>query len=142
MKITERKVKLMKNIIKYSNYFGITLAIFALIISGCSCSTSRPDPLAGFHWSSLANLDNNQTITDDYKSYIQKLSPVEKQNLGPYPDSFFEDATGQHAVLITIGINNQVWRHILFYDKNNKRIKVIKYVSGDYYSSTSNHSCG
>ena len=121
--------------IKYSNYFGMVLVLCVIVISVCSCSTSRPDPLAGWQLDFAPHTD--PVIEKDYKEYIQKL------NQDPDPIIFFyKDGTGQHAVLIKMGINNQVWLHILFYDKNNKRIKVIKYVSGDYYSSTSNHSCG
>ena len=36
--------------------------------------------------------------------------------------------------MIMIGVNNKVWRHVLIYDKNNMRIKTVKYVSGDYHS--------
>ena len=90
-------------------------------------------PLAGFHYSSLGNLDSNKAITDDYKSYIQKLSPGEKKYMGPI--QFFEDGTGQHAVRIETDINGtDCWYHILFYDKENKRTKVIKYYNGRYQS--------
>ena len=47
---------------------------------------------------------------------------------------FFENETGQHAVQIRIGINGTSWEHILIYDKDNKRIKAIKYISGRYAS--------
>ena len=93
-----------------------------------------PDnPLAGFHVSSLGNLDSNKTITDDYKDYIQKLSPKEKQYVGPI--FYFENGTGQHAVRIETDIGGKdCWYHILFYDKDNKRTKVIKYFYGRYVS--------
>jgi hypothetical protein len=95
---------------------------------GCSSSKPTPDPLAGFHVSSLGNLDNNKEITDDYKAYIKTLSP-EEQKFATL-DDYFEDGTGQHAVLITVGLNFTNWRHVLIYDKDNKRIKTIKYISG------------
>jgi hypothetical protein len=98
---------------------------------GCSSSKPTPDPLAGFH-AAFKILD--QSIVNDYQNYIKNLSPEEKQNLGPYPASFFENGTGQHAVKITIGLNGTVWRHILIYDKDDKRIKTIKYASGGYRS--------
>src|ERR1019366_5234874 len=104
-----------------------------MVISGCSCSAPKltPDPLAGFHFSSLGNLDSNKAITDDYKDYVQKLSPEEKKYMGPH--EFFEDATGQHAIRMETDINgDQAWYHILIYDKDNKRIKVIKYYRGKY----------
>jgi hypothetical protein len=108
------------------------LAIF-LCGFGCSSSKPTPDPLTGFHVSSLGNLDANKTITDDYKDYIKKLSPKETQYLGP--TFYFEDGTGQHAVRIESDIGGTVrWYHVLIYDKENKRIKTIKYYDGRYMS--------
>ncbi|HSY16786.1 MAG TPA: hypothetical protein VK815_00565 [Candidatus Acidoferrales bacterium] len=106
------------------------LAAFVLV-AGCA-SKPTPDPLAGFHVSSLGNLDSNKAITDDYKAYIQKLSPDEQKYAGPI--FFYEDGTGQHAVEIKIGLNNTAWEHVLIYDKGNKRIKTIKYSPGGYRS--------
>jgi hypothetical protein len=112
--------------------FIICLSLAAFVCGfGCTSSKPTPDPLAGFHWSSLVNLDNNKTITDDYKSYIQD------QKLPPGSGSeyvagilYFEDGTGQHAVQITISLNHAVWEHVLIYDKSDKRIKAIKYAAG------------
>jgi hypothetical protein len=98
---------------------------------GCSSPKPTPDPLAGFH-AFYGKLD--QSIVNDCQNYIQNLSPEEKQRLGPYPGSPFEDDTGQHAVDIRIGINGSNWHHVLIYDKDNKRIKTIKYISGHYAS--------
>jgi hypothetical protein len=42
---------------------------------------------------------------------------------------------GEHAVRIETDINGKdCWYHILFYDKANKRMKVIKYFYGRYMS--------
>jgi hypothetical protein len=112
--------------------FIFLLAAFVLV-AGCVDSKPTRDPLAGFHTGDFRTLDANKAITDDYKSYIQKLSPEERKYMGPY--EFFEDATGQHAVRIETDINgNQAWYHILIYDKDSKRIKVIKYYKGKYMS--------
>jgi hypothetical protein len=110
--------------------FCILLAMF-LCGFGCSSSKPAPDPLAGFH---AASKGLDQSIVNDYQNYIKNLSPEEKQNLGPYPTSFFEDGTGQHAVKIKIGLNGTSWEHVLIYDKDNKRIKAIKYSTGRYAS--------
>jgi len=77
-------------------------------------------------------MDKNKAITGDYKAYVQTLSPEERKYLSTI--LFYEDGTGQHAVRITIGLNGTVWRHVLIYDRNDKRIKTIKYASGDYHS--------
>jgi outer membrane biogenesis lipoprotein LolB len=123
----------MKKIIKYSNYFGFILALCMMVISGCSCSAPKPtpDPLAGFHEVGIQHLDNNKTITADYQAYIQTLSPEEQRASSVF---FFEDGTGQHAVMIKMGLNETVWQHVLIYDKDDKRIKTIKYSPGGYRS--------
>ena len=116
-----------------TKFVAVLPLLMAMFLSGFGCNTSKPtpDPLAGFH---AASKGLDPLIVSDYEGYIQKLSPEEKQNLGPYPATFLEDGTGQHAVRITIGINNTVWEHILIYDKDNKRIRTIKYASGHYHS--------
>ena len=109
--------------------------LFAILVCGFGCTSSKPtpDPLTGFHVSDLQNLDSNKAITDDYKGYIQKLSPEEKRYVGVY--GFYEDGTGQHAVKIETDIDGKdCWYHILFYDKDNKRVKVVKYFNGRYQS--------
>jgi hypothetical protein len=91
------------------------------------------DPLTGFHRADEADMDKNKAITDDYKDYIQKLSPKETQCLGPV--FYFEDGTGQHAVRIESDKDGKdCWYHILFYDKDNRRVKVVKYFYGRYQS--------
>jgi len=107
--------------------------LLAMFVCGFGCSTSKPtpDPLAGFH-AAYGKVD--QSIVNDYQDYIQTLSPEEKKYLGPAPASFFEDGTGQHAIRIQIGLNGTVWLHDLIYDKDNKRIKTIKYAAGHYAS--------
>jgi hypothetical protein len=113
-----------------NNFAPIFLMLMAMFLLGFGCNTSKPtpDPLAGFHVSDLQNLDSNKTITDDYNAYIRTLSP-EEQKFATV-DYYLEDEAGQHAVKITIGLNHTDWEHILIYDKDNKRIKTIKYVSG------------
>lgn len=124
----------MEKMIKYSNCIGLVLALCAIMVSGCSCSAPKPqpDPLAGWQVSDLKNLHDNKAITDDYKAYIQTLSLDEQKYAGPI--NFYEDGSGQHAVEIRIGLDGTEWRHVLIYDKDNKRIKTIKYEAGHYYS--------
>ena len=88
-----------------------------------------PNPLAGWNFE---NHEPDQAVTNDYRDYIQKLPHEEGKYAGPI--HYFEDGTGQHAIMIMIGINGTVWRHVLIYDKDDKRIKTIKYASGDYHS--------
>jgi len=69
------------------------------------------------------NLD--KAIKPDYQDYIQKVHP--KEDVGSI--FLLEDGTGQHAVSIEIFIKgeNASWQYALIYDKDDKRIKVIKY---------------
>jgi hypothetical protein len=99
--------------------FIIWFAAFVLV-AGCSCSAQKPtpDPLAGF--------------MDDYQDYIQKLSPDDKKYNGGV--NFFEDGTGQHAVVIEIDLKPNAWNHVLIYDKDNKRINAIKYIDHQFRS--------
>jgi hypothetical protein len=117
-----------ENLIK--NFAPVILMLMTMFAFGFGCNTSKPmpDPLAAFHVSDLENLDSNKAIADDYKAYIQTLSPEERKFMA-YKE-YFEDGIGQHAVKITIGLNHTDWEHILIYDNDNKRIKTIKYVSG------------
>lgn len=121
----------MWKIIKYSiNRFCFGMTLGAILISGCRCSAPKPtpDPLAGWQLDfSPAGL-NDKIIEKDYEDYIQKLSPEEKKFIA-YRE-FFKDGTGQHALKITIGLKGTNWRHVLIYDKNDKRIKAIKFASG------------
>jgi len=92
--------------------------------TGCEMFASHADPLAGWL---AASKNPDKIIEKDYQDYIQKLSPEERQSPGL---DCFEDGTGEYAVRITIGLNGTNWRHVLIYDKDDKRIKIIKYVSG------------
>jgi hypothetical protein len=111
--------------------FSYLLAAIVLTV-GCVGFVHHSDPLAGWHVSDLINLDSNKAISDDYRAYISKLSPNEKKYLAQV--FYFEDGTDQHAVRISILLNGTGWAHILIYDKENKRIRVIKYAASRYMS--------
>ena len=112
------------------NRLGLTvLAMLSVLVLSVGCVgwyVHHPDPLAGWH---TASKNPDQSIVNDYQNYIHTLSP-EEQKFATV-DYYFEDGAGQHAVEITIGLNHTNWRHILIYDKDNKRIKIIKYASGN-----------
>ena len=122
-----------KNPIKF--LAPVFLVVVAIFVFGFGCNTSKPipDPLAG--WKLCQSQDPkylDQAIRDDYQGYIQTLSPEERRSAGPI--HLFEDEMGQHAVKIDIGVNGTSWEHVLIYDKDNKRIKTIKYAIGHYAS--------
>ena len=72
----------------------------------------------------------DQAIVEDYQNFI-----ADKKKF-PYPPNtitgFFEDGKGQRAVALRIGIDGTSWVYVLIYDRDNKRVKVIKYVDGYY----------
>jgi len=124
----------MKTSIKGSvEQFGLTcLLLLAAIFWTTSCSAPKPipDPMAG--WKRVYLAEPGKAIVQDYRDYIQNLPPDERKFVGPI--FFLEDGTGQHAIRFEIGINGTDWAHVLIYNKENKRIKAIKYFSGNYRS--------
>jgi hypothetical protein len=105
--------------------------LLVALVGGCAgFHTKTPDPLAG--WKGDFNEQPNQVIVTDYQNYIQKLSPEERK-FSRISD-WLEDGKGQHAIKIEIALNGTWWEHVLIYDKENKRIKTIKYSSGGYRS--------
>jgi len=125
------KMRIKNSVSHFELTFMVLLAVF-IFGSGCVTQKPTPDPLAGWK----VDLDHNpdQTIVEDYQDYIQKLPPEEKKYA--FVEHFFEDGTGQHAVNIEVFANNKnvLWYYALIYDKENKRIKVIKYDYAKYQS--------
>jgi hypothetical protein len=118
------------NVKRFTSYI---LLVAYLLASGCSGTATKPtpDPLAGYHFSSLENLNNNKAISSDYQNYINALSPQEQKDSGS--TLYFEDGTGQHAIQHEVDIGGRDrWYHILIYDKNNNRIKTVKYYVGRF----------
>ena len=110
------------------------------------CTTPKPDPLAG--WKPIGNISYqldpkhnfpgsvpcNQAILDDMQNFIQTFPPNERgYNMGPF--QLYEDGMGQHAVSFEVFVGAYTsWHYALFYDKQNKRIRVVKYGRSRYVS--------
>jgi hypothetical protein len=111
--------------------FCALLVAFVWVV-GCAAPKPAPDPLSG--WTRCWSQDPKDfdMISADYRAYINSL-PQELQ-VGVCAVEYLEDGTGQHAVRIEIGQNGIDWGHVLIYDRDDKRIKVIKYVIGYYRS--------
>jgi hypothetical protein len=98
-----------------------------------------PDPLAGWIFRPFPGFETppygyntnhlDKIITDDYQDFITK----NKLSTSGAITGFFEDETGQHAVGFEAFPPNEnaTWHYVLIYDKDNRRIKVIRY---DYRS--------
>jgi hypothetical protein len=114
----------------------INRLIFSFLLAAIvcvGCATQKPDPLAG--WNKLFSADTeklNSAIKNDFQEYLQSLSPRERDD-ARYAH-YYEDGEGQHAIRFEVPINGADWAYVLIYDKDNKRIKTIKYVSGHYAS--------
>lgn len=125
----------MKKIFKYFvSHFWCLVILPTLVVCGCSCKSSpagpAPNPLSGWNMDFSPQL--NAVIDKDCQDYIKHLTPEE---IGHSRISgYFNDGTGQHAVEIEVALNGTWWKHVLFYDKNNKRVKVVKYSPGHYRS--------
>ena len=103
------------------------------------CATSRPvnDPLVGWKGLGSAYIIScpfGQTIIDDYQNYIRNLSALERSSADDFHIKFYEGGESQRAVEITINLNGTRWKHVLIYDHDNKRIRLIKYASSRYQS--------
>jgi hypothetical protein len=110
------------------------LALSAVVVFGCRCTTLKPtpDPLAG--WSHYFNAKLDSAIINDYQDYIKTLPSEERKLVDENSVEPLENGTGCHAVKIEIPIDGTYWEHVLIYDLNNKRIKNLKYKGGHYQS--------
>lgn len=90
---------------------------------------SHINPVAG--WQTESG-EPDQAIQKDYQEYLTKPL-VDKHGFVSVAD-WLKDGHGQHAIVIEEGRYDTYWHHVLIYDKNDKRIKVITYVGGHYQS--------
>lgn len=79
-----------------------------------------------------------KAIVDDYQNFARGL-PTHKISDAERSERYFilgvaylEDATGQHAIDIIIPLNGTYVHYILIYDKDNKRVKTIRWAGGHY----------
>ena len=121
------------------------LLLIAILSSSLGCKPKPPpDPLAG--WNKYIISSDGETSTDtshlpdqaitaDYQAYLNSL-PADLSYIAKTQalQCFCVDGTGQRAVEVTIQAYGEVWRHVLFYDKNDKRVKAVKYLLGRYQS--------
>lgn len=94
---------------------------------------STPDPLVGwtFHafpvggrLRSVVTNTLDKAIVDDYQAYIAKNKlDVTDEILG-----YYEDRTGQRAVKFGAYVSDEAgWNFVLIYDRQNRRVKVVKF---------------
>jgi hypothetical protein len=111
---------------------GILLAA-CITLTGCTYAywhetfSSHTNPIPG--WQMDFEREPRPAIEKDIQDYISKL-PTEERKYVAYQE-WFIDGKGQHAVRIMIGLNGTNWRHVLIYDKDDKRIRTVIYISGN-----------
>ena len=112
--------------------------LLLILFSVSGCATGR-NTLEG--WKAVQKTNRgcpfHESVCDDYKRYINKLSSQQKTLLNDSSVSFYEDGGGRHAVLIRDvwkrgWVFNYTYNHVLIYNKSNKRIRVIRYRTGKY----------
>jgi hypothetical protein len=113
---------------------NLSLFLFAAFwLAGCATPKSPSDPLAG--WQPCDKSAVSKAIVEDYQEFIQQLPPNKK---GYYIGDigFFKTTDGDHAVSIEIfeDNDNAAWRYALVYNKNGRRVKIIKYGYRRYQS--------
>jgi hypothetical protein len=127
---------------KLMRLFASLLPLLAFVLlTGCASSGPPPDPLAGWTFRMFdyfAPPDQqhhyhlSKAITEDAQNYIKE------HNLKPYGmiTGFHENAEGDRAVDFVAFPDSErsSWHYILIYNKNNERIKVIKYDHRSYTS--------
>ncbi len=121
------------------NLVRLSVLAALVLLNGCtflmhpisSTFARHSNPISGWKLSWSQDPEKrDKAIRDDYQDYINNLPQRERGGIV----SFYEDGTGQRAVEIEIGLKGTSWKHVLIYDNHNKRVKVVKYVSGYYMS--------
>ena len=110
------------------------LGLFLMALGGC---TQHSDPLKNWQdlgWLSQAEVP--EMIRQDARAYFRTLPDRlrTKAEKSDWAVSYLEDGTSQHAVVLEDGHNGEYWRYALIYDRDNRRIKVLKYSTGSYMS--------
>lgn len=109
------------------------LASCLLGMVGCTL-TPHSDPMK--NWKGLGTFSNTvvpEIIKQDAQAYFQTLPKVEKDSSeDDHEVTYWEDGTGQHAVILHAPHDGEHWHHALIYDRGNRRIKVLKYSTGSY----------
>jgi len=108
--------------------------ILAILAWGTGCAGTSPlHPSEGWkHTRSQDPNKFNKAVVEDYQNYIKKLPTKARNGVGDV--QLFEDGLGRHAVAIEVGLNGTYRTHVLIYDRENRRTKVVKYVSGHWRS--------
>ena len=121
--------------IRHQFTFAVFLA--AIVLTAGCVPRLRRNPLEG--WSDLGNAYREkcpfgQVVLDDYQNYIRNLPVAERNSIDELNINFYEDATKQRAVEITVPNEGVRWKHVLIYDEAGRRTNTMKYPGSSYRS--------
>jgi len=127
----------------------LPVILLSLLVFGFGCIIIRPgeNPLLGWKmvgstiWAAWDSPEEQNpghfpiSIIDDYKDFLKHIPRTLKKTPPPiFQVCYFDDENQQHAIEITIPENGIWWKYVLIYNKDNKRIRTVKYASGRYMS--------
>jgi hypothetical protein len=107
--------------------------IAAAILTGCATQSEvARNPLEGWKvCQDQCPYRVNDTVKADYQAYIATLSAQEREFVYEYNIWYFERDSDLHAVMIKIPLNGVWWDHVLVYNHDNIRVRVVKFSGGE-----------
>jgi hypothetical protein len=111
------------------------LLIAAFVLSGCA-PRIQPNPLLGWKdlgVESVVGCPFGEVVCEDYRAYVRAMARHE-QNLVIDHNVEFYTKQELRAVEILIHTKGIKWKHVLIYDRDNKRVSAMKYAGGTYRS--------
>ena len=116
--------------------FSTLAVIITVNCYGCASILLHINPLKD--WTPVAMLADASipaTIRQDAMTYIQQL-PKSARNSAQMESNleYWEDGAGQRAVVLNSSCDGQRWQYALIYNRNNQRVKVLRYSVGGYSS--------
>jgi hypothetical protein len=117
--------------------FTIILCMTVLVFaSGCVSPKPKQPLSASEGWRQLLAREYQKldpAIKTDFQVYLGQLPLKERSQVTDSSIDYFANTNGQHAVHFEIGkpalFGKVFWAHVLIYDVDNRRVRVIKYRS-------------
>lgn len=101
------------------------------LLTGC---TPHSDAMAG--WKELGAFSEEgvpQTIKRDALAYFSTLPDEERESIEyDWAVRYWEGENGQHAAVLEAPHDGEYWSIALIYDRDNHRLRVLKYSTGSF----------
>ncbi len=121
------------------NFIQQTVAVPLLVAClGTAACTRVPhtDPLA--EWKRLGSITVApvpEVIKQDARAYFQTMPAHDRREAtNDYAVDCRTDGGGQYAVVLYSPEDGEHWNYALIYDRDGRRLKVLKYSTGSYHS--------